>query len=354
LIRAFTAGQSVISGEIVDQVAVDLRIAAHLSVQRQAAQTGFSDVRSGPAAVSDHTTPVTKETEERREQFFEAAMQDVSTAQPQDSHPAFSPDLGAGAIRQKPATNTPAYALVRPKTEAQPREGTDGLPESHLRAGIPRDWLPIRLRWYAVAAAIGLLLLLLNIVSSSQFTGIYSVASTTKRATIVDDPSHHAQPKQGTDSFASNEAFVVPSPPRPPIVSPQGSEIAASPEWEVIEAVPGNAPHNGNGKKPEATNTSQPKPPREGEPRSDEGANAPAVNRKKGEDRAKTFKVVAASLLRDKPSASAEIISTLEPGSRVTVLARSRDFYHVRSTDEKSVRGYVHREDAFFERKNSR
>ena len=354
LIRAYTAGQSVISGEIVDQVAVDLRIAGHLSVQRQAAQAGFSEVRSEPSAASDYMAPVTKEAEERRAQFFEAAMQDVSTAQRQDSHPAISPDPGAEAIRQKPVTNTPADTLLRPKSEAERREGTDGSPDFHPRAGIPHDWLPLRIRWYAIAAAIALLLLLLNIVSSSQLTGIYSVASTTKRATVIDDPSGRAQQEQGTDSFKSNEAFVIPAPPpKPLIIAPQRVEIEASQPWEAIETGPGKAPSN-NGKNPEATNASQPKPPGDGEPRRAERADAAGVNRKKGEDRAKTLKVVAASLLRDKPSASAHIISTLEPGSRVTVLATSRDFYHVRSTDERSIRGYVHREDAFFERKSSR
>jgi uncharacterized protein YgiM (DUF1202 family) len=61
--------------------------------------------------------------------------------------------------------------------------------------------------------------------------------------------------------------------------------------------------------------------------------------------------VVAASLVRNKPTAGAEIISTLEPGSRVTVVAMSRDYYQVRSVDKQSIRGYVHREDAFFERR---
>jgi hypothetical protein len=65
----------------------------------------------------------------------------------------------------------------------------------------------------------------------------------------------------------------------------------------------------------------------------------------------KTLRVSAASLLRKKPRANAEIIGTLEPGSRVVVLSRSSDFYHVRSVENGSLRGYVHREDAFFDRR---
>jgi hypothetical protein len=75
------------------------------------------------------------------------------------------------------------------------------------------------------------------------------------------------------------------------------------------------------------------------------------VNGSKTNDRQNIVTVVSASLVRSKPADKAEIISTLEPGSRVAVLARSRDYYLVRSFDPP-IRGYVHREDAFFDRKN--
>jgi hypothetical protein len=63
-----------------------------------------------------------------------------------------------------------------------------------------------------------------------------------------------------------------------------------------------------------------------------------------------TLEVVARSKVRAKPSDQSEIIAELEPGNRVAVLGRSRDYFHVRSVDDKSIRGYVHREDAFFEK----
>jgi hypothetical protein len=60
--------------------------------------------------------------------------------------------------------------------------------------------------------------------------------------------------------------------------------------------------------------------------------------------------VTGLSTVRATPSDRAEIIGELEPGSKVRILAKSRDYYHVRSMDKKPLRGYVHREDAFFEK----
>jgi hypothetical protein len=81
----------------------------------------------------------------------------------------------------------------------------------------------------------------------------------------------------------------------------------------------------------------------------DPAESAAAGEKKAASPAGKTLRVSAASLLRKKPRANAEIIGTLEAGSRVVVLSRSSDFYHVRSLENGSLRGYVHREDAFFE-----
>ena len=62
------------------------------------------------------------------------------------------------------------------------------------------------------------------------------------------------------------------------------------------------------------------------------------------------FEVVGASYVRDKPTSEAEIVATLRPGTLVQVLAQTRDYFQVRSLGDRGIRGYVHREDAFFER----
>jgi len=72
---------------------------------------------------------------------------------------------------------------------------------------------------------------------------------------------------------------------------------------------------------------------------------------RKESDALGTFDVVGPSYVRDKPTADAEIVATLQPGTRVQVLAQSADYFKVRSLEDRDVRGYVHREDAFFQKR---
>jgi general secretion pathway protein A len=61
------------------------------------------------------------------------------------------------------------------------------------------------------------------------------------------------------------------------------------------------------------------------------------------------FEVVQDSFLRDKPESDAAI-TTLPPGTQVRVESKNGDYLRVRSLNDPELRGYVHREDAFFER----
>jgi SH3-like domain-containing protein len=65
-----------------------------------------------------------------------------------------------------------------------------------------------------------------------------------------------------------------------------------------------------------------------------------------------TFEVVGqSSFVRGSPRADAKIIATLEPSTRIKVVSAKGDYLQVQAVFEgKTVRGYVHREDAFFER----
>jgi hypothetical protein len=54
------------------------------------------------------------------------------------------------------------------------------------------------------------------------------------------------------------------------------------------------------------------------------------------------------SIVRDRPASNAEIIATLRPGARVRLLGRKGDYWQIHSGDPEIIRGYVHREDAFF------
>jgi general secretion pathway protein A len=61
------------------------------------------------------------------------------------------------------------------------------------------------------------------------------------------------------------------------------------------------------------------------------------------------FEVVQDSFLRDKPESDATV-TILPTGTRIRVESKSGEYLRVRSLSDPQLRGYVHREDAFFER----
>ena len=62
------------------------------------------------------------------------------------------------------------------------------------------------------------------------------------------------------------------------------------------------------------------------------------------------FRVSATSFLRNKPTANADIIDTLHPGIRIEVTSLGGEYFAVRALGDEHIHGYVHKEDAFFER----
>jgi type II secretory pathway predicted ATPase ExeA len=79
-------------------------------------------------------------------------------------------------------------------------------------------------------------------------------------------------------------------------------------------------------------------------------AEVPNVGRPSHAASQQIYQVVGASFVRNRPAANADIIETLQPGIRVAILSRTGEYIHVRSLDDATVLGFVHREDAFFER----
>jgi len=61
------------------------------------------------------------------------------------------------------------------------------------------------------------------------------------------------------------------------------------------------------------------------------------------------FEVVGNSFVRDEPSAESEIIATLRPGTKIRLVGKRGEYFRIRVSDGDPIRGYVHREDAFFE-----
>ncbi|MGH7784292.1 MAG: hypothetical protein ACREO5_10685, partial [Candidatus Binatia bacterium] len=69
-----------------------------------------------------------------------------------------------------------------------------------------------------------------------------------------------------------------------------------------------------------------------------------------------TFEVGAPfSFVRATPRANAKIIATLTPPAQVKVVSMKGDYFRIQTVLEgRTIRGYVHREDAFFERISDR
>ncbi|TMA10386.1 MAG: hypothetical protein E6J89_10610 [Deltaproteobacteria bacterium] len=74
------------------------------------------------------------------------------------------------------------------------------------------------------------------------------------------------------------------------------------------------------------------------------------IQRKGSETSLGTFEVVRPSLVRAAHRSDAEIIATLRTPTRVKVVSTAGNYFRVQTVEGETIRGYVHREDAFFAR----
>ena len=100
LIQAYTANQSVISPEIIDQVARELRIAAPRSPQKQSAPAGLSDFRTMAAPFADDAGSIAKD----------AVPLDVENPEAAAVHPQSS---GSAALHRPRTTRGSPWILRR-------------------------------------------------------------------------------------------------------------------------------------------------------------------------------------------------------------------------------------------------
>jgi hypothetical protein len=68
-------------------------------------------------------------------------------------------------------------------------------------------------------------------------------------------------------------------------------------------------------------------------------------------NRIPSFVVTAASFVRAKPSSKAAILATLEPGTKIKVAGRTGEYFRVRVIEPQQLSGFIHKQDAFFERR---
>ncbi|HEX2228603.1 MAG TPA: AAA family ATPase [Candidatus Binatia bacterium] len=351
LMRAYAANERMISAEIVEQAARDLRITNGLQPRREITPPKLPDLSSPSANTVEHAANAREQSRAEPAQrllaeFCGPALQQtdhIGTTQRGESSPANLRENGL----EKSATLSDSVtdvgcAMITSKKHAQ--ELSDCVsPLANLKAHTEklRQKLACRLGGYCVGATLAVTLLL--IVSSARLGVVYSSKTSPQHRSVGDALSHSYSERDHMDHF-SKARFVSPAID----LAQEQIDLGDFLNREGSARAPGTS---ANGKTTEGVKAAPSERKRAEEPRRAGTGVAVPLNGNRIEDTPKTVRVIADSLLRKRPSASAEIIGTLEPGSRVTVLAKAGDFYQVRSLDNSPIRGYVHREDAFFERK---
>jgi type II secretory pathway predicted ATPase ExeA len=360
LIRAFTANQSVISAKLIDQVARELRIIAPLSTEKRFVSPDFYDVSHRRAPSTDISESVVNElahspakapvvdlvevanTDSKTDTLKRSGSPTIPSREASEHSGEFwQVDTGSVMDSKAPSKSDPDLMARLDRLSA-----FDGWP------GLRDRVRPFRSRWFALVVATGLLILTIGrMVYSWQIADIFAVAAIGKRTL---GPYASTLPSKQwllTQNKELNGSPVEFSPPQPATVDLKTKETPHSQTSKQMTTTLNSAANEIYAKQVELSQNSQPPSSQDGDPQRKQAASDGVADRWKSAPQNVNLRVIGASVVRDNPRSNAKIIATLEPGTRVTVLARSRDYYRVRSMDNKTIRGYVHREDAFFEQK---
>jgi len=196
------------------------------------------------------------------------------------------------------------------------------------------------LRWLTFSPLLIVILIGLGGFVYSKITGV----SSRDASEIEVAHPHNQYAKLSGDALQGNTSNIqsqmrIPISHNPqPSSSDQNVSIAALRTTMILRAADQNLPSQELAKSPAGTGNDK------------QSEHQQLANDKPESDQPNNFEVVGASFVRNHPSSNADIIATLEPGTRVIVVRRNREYYWVRSVGTEPIRGYVHREDAFFER----
>jgi general secretion pathway protein A len=366
LLRAFAANRKVISWEIVDRVAREMHLtgpskllpqrAAHKEQNRDPAVSGaVHDLTASDAAAVEAKDDATGSQTLRVSAHSKNASNLEHTTAGLLDRPTetggreVSQDQWiSGSERRGKSSELQSQSQQSSNGETQPfPSGSATVQARNARRMVGGP----RLYWYSLAAALVLLLLVIGFTAGfPRLADIYPELNLLRSVFLIQEQQREADNRN-----------AVPEPEYSPTVPDALSNEQTLTHSRLnlatlhldagIHTDSGNT-HDINGTTTTVSNGHSPVVEHGTKsPDPDQPETSTKTNGSKNNDRRNTVTVLSASLVRSKPADKAEIISTLEPGSRVTVLARSRDYYLVRSTDPP-IRGYVHREDAFFDRKN--
>jgi type II secretory pathway predicted ATPase ExeA len=257
----------------------------------------------------------------------------------------------APMVKQAPLELTPAQEVAPRIREEMPAVAFDDAARKNRKNRIPSR---IALRYSrhvpSAAAAMLLIVALGGFLYSYLHKGALSHSGT---AGIVGASVgvEHKEPDRG-ESPRSAETTETPTTETPTIVATNSQPIAATEQIQPVAATEKNG-FDAEAKQPVGVAAAEERviaqPAAVGPtPREDKQSTPPAEQK---ESNKANFLVVGPSFVRAKPTATAAIIDTLEPGTSINVAGLTGDYYRVRSLGEKVIRGYIHREDAFFERK---
>ena len=390
LIKAYRLSESRISPRIIEQVGHELRL-----VQRASPEINNSRSVTDPQG----------------EESFRLAENDDSLGQDMQASPSkdFSVDLidvadskDATADRRNPDAvplqqlvtpedlgnypddDAPADSAENPSRNSDAASSDSAEVSSGFSSGqsLQRAFGLFRSRWVGIFVASAFLLFGIGgLFYRWQSPDFFLMASVGKQPPFATSPLPSAAMQRASANVEFNGSIVALAMPEPvpleagheemadlrsvnhengpslaPRIANSGNQISTQGSQSPP---PGDANSPGNPRRAlnaaptmqtPSDKVAEPPSPQNAEPRSRKKVNPPTSTRKASKPAGLTLEVVGVSMVRDNPSHKARIIATLAPGTRVRLLAKSRDYYHVSSMQEKSVRGYVHREDAFFSR----
>ncbi|MDH3444643.1 MAG: AAA family ATPase, partial [Deltaproteobacteria bacterium] len=386
LLKAYSLNQGIVSPEIIDQVAHELRLTQSATRERHYSQSEFASqtARRGPLAENAKSTvppPPASQLKIPLAEVVEAANQDGTAVNPEITDSGTLQQLVVPEDLQN-YTNDDALTILDCNNDPDSSkfaEASAGFSADRRQGGAFRKFSPRRV---SVAVVIALILLGIGGVHYKwQLPELFLTASIGEQPPPRDDfPPSWPEPHQlAKGNNEINGSFVALALPKP--VNSDAEHVT------IADYRPNNhkkndlkiVPRDANGEKQvsidfqpqplgaailrrdqkspvseapaiqtDSTNISAAQSPQSAESRRKEAVDAPARNGNAIKPSKSMLEVVGASMLRDKPSHKSMITGTLEPGTRVRLLAKTRDYYYVSSLQDKSIRGYVHREDAFF------
>ncbi len=391
LMKAYKLNESTVSPGIIDQVAYELRLSPRAPLETNNfnrntdPQSRISDTFSANGdSIGKHPPP--SSIEKPLVDLVEVADNKFPTLGRKNSDFATLQQLVTPEdLEEFPDDDPPAVPDGDPSLKGVPPSKDGGAAPPRFAPGrtVQRAFSAFRSRWIAiVVAAVSLMFGIGGLLYRWQSPEFNLAASIAPHPPPADSslPSSEKARAKGNDEF--NGSFVALAVPEPVTLNAEQGETE---EFPPIDPKNGrsSAPHDANGAKQLSTDAAhsphpgnvnsrsdprlalseaptiqtpiekapEPRQPQTAEPRSKEKDYLPASTQKATGTSYPTLVVVGASMVRDKPSHKARIIGNLAPGTRVRLIAKSRDYYHVISMEKKSLRGYVHREDAFFKQK---